>query len=157
MSTTEQWHQAVTAYVDGELSDAERAALEARLAEDPALRALEVRVRQTAALMKTLPAPAPSAQLRARVMAGLDARGAPPGAWSWPRAMPLFAVAAAALLAVVVRGALGDDDEVPAFVADDQVLLARSLDVVEDLDLAGLTTPEDLEVVEQLSALEVSP
>ncbi|MCU0700142.1 MAG: zf-HC2 domain-containing protein [Myxococcaceae bacterium] len=157
MSSEKNWQRELTAYIDGELSDAERAEVEAQLAADPKLKALEARLRQTVALVKTLPAPAPSRQLKAQVLSQLDADAAPPGFFSWQRAVPLFAVAAAALLVFVVRGRLGaQDDAVPAFVEEDQVLLAQNMDVVEDLDLAGLAAPEDLEVIEQLKELEVT-
>ncbi|MDX2015763.1 MAG: zf-HC2 domain-containing protein [Myxococcaceae bacterium] len=156
MSNEKNWQRELTAYIDGELSDAERAEVEAQLAVDPKLKALEARLRQTVALMKALPAPAPSTQLKAQVWRQLEADAAPPGFFSWQRAVPLFAVAAAALLVFVVRGRLGGQDEaVPAFVEDDQVLLAQNMDVVEDLDLAGLAALEDLEVIEQLRELEV--
>jgi anti-sigma factor RsiW len=155
MSDEKNWQRELTAYIDGELSEAERAQVEAQLAADPKLKALEARLRQTVALMKTLPAPAPSRQLKAGVLSQLEAEAAPTGFFGWQRAVPLFAVAAAALLVFVVRGRLGGGDEVAPVVEEDQVLLAQNMDVVEDLDLAGLSSPEDLEVIEALEDLEV--
>jgi anti-sigma factor RsiW len=155
MSDETNWQRELTAYIDGELSEAERARLEAQLKADPRLAALEARLRQTVALMKTLPAPAPSRQLKAGVLGRLEADAAPVGSWSWARAVPLVAVAAAALLVFVVRGRVGGEDELLSLVEEDQVLLAQNMELVEDLDLAGLASPEDLEVIEALKELEV--
>jgi hypothetical protein len=112
------------------------------------------------ALMKHLPAPAPSASMKASVLDRLDAEGPVvrgPARWFSPaRLVPVVAIAAAAVLVVVLRGG-GRAEVPPAFVEEDQVLLAQNMELVEDLDLMGLSSPEDLEVVEQLDALEVKP
>jgi anti-sigma factor RsiW len=155
MSGEKNWQRELTAYIDGELSEAERAQVEAQLAVDPELKALEARLRQTVALMAKVPAPVTSSQLKASVLDQLD--DAPKGFWSWQRAVPLFAVAAAALLVFVVRtGLSGNDEPVAALVEEDQVLLAQNMELVEDLDLVGLSSTEDLEVIEQLKDLEVT-
>jgi anti-sigma factor RsiW len=157
MSDEKNWQRELTAYIDGELSDAERAEVEAQLAVDPKLKALEARLRQTVALMAKVPAPETSAQLKASVLGKLELDAAPAGFWSWQRAVPLFAVAAAALLVFVVRtGLSGRDEPVAAIVEEDQVLLAQNMELVEDLDLVGLSSPEDLEVIEQLKDLEAT-
>ncbi len=156
MSGEKNWQRELTAYIDGELSDAERQEVEAQLAVDPKLKALEARLRQTVALMAKVPAPVTSSQLKASVLDKLEL-DAPKGFWSWQRAVPLFAVAAAALLVFVVgTGLSGNDEPVAALVEEDQVLLAQNMELVEDLDLVGLSSPEDLEVIEQLKDLEVT-
>jgi anti-sigma factor RsiW len=157
MSGEKNWQRELTAYIDQELSEAERQEVEAQLAVDPKLKALEARLRQTVALMAKVPAPATSSQLKASVLGKLELDAAPVGFWSWQRAVPLFAVAAAALLVFVVRtGLSGSAEPVAAIVEEDQVLLAQNMELVEDLDLVGLSSPEDLEVIEQLKDLEVS-
>lgn len=157
MSGEKNWQRELTAYIDGELSDAERQEVEAQLAVDPKLKALEARLRQTVALMAKVPAPVTTSQLKASVLDKLELDAAPTGFWSWQRAVPLFAVAAAALLVFVVRtGLSGNDEPVAALVEEDQVLLAQNMELVEDLDLVGLSSPEDLEVIEQLKDLEVT-
>lgn len=150
------WQAELTAYIDGELPEASRRELEAALATDPALKALEQRLRQTVALMAKVPLASPSPDLKRSVLERLD-EPPPPGALfgGWSRWVPVFAVAAAALVVVLVRGV--GRDEVPAIVEEDQVVLAQNMELVEDLDLVGLASAEDLEVVEQLEALEVTP
>lgn len=148
------WQSELTAYIDGELSDADRRALEAQLAADPKLKALEARLRQTVALMAKVPAPAPSATLRASVLNRLDDEPAAKPWFSWPRLVPVMALAAAALV-VVLRSRSGEVP--PSFLEEDQVVLAQNMDLVEDLDLVGLASPEDLDVIEQLKDLEVTP
>ncbi len=149
------WQNELTAYIDGELSEQDRREVEAQLARDPKLKALETKLRQTVTLMKTLAAPAPSAALKAGVLGRLD-DGVAPAKASWfslPRLVPVMALAAAALLFVVLRGR----DEMPAIVEEDQVLLAQNMELVEDLDLVGLASAEDVEVIELLKELEVKP
>lgn len=150
------WQDELTAYIDGELPETERRAVEAALAADPKLKALEAKLRQTVALMAKVPAPAPSASLRASVLGRLDEEAAPKPSWfSFPKLVPVFAVAAAALLVVVLRPRGGEVP--PAIIEEDQVVLAQNMELVEDLDLVGLTSPEDLDVIEQLKDLEVKP
>lgn len=148
------WQNELTAYIDGELSEQDRREVEAQLARDPKLKALEAKLRQTVTLMKTLAAPAPSAALKAGVLDRLDEGATPKASWfSLPRLVPVMALAAAALLFVVLRGR----DEMPAIVEEDQVLLAQNMELVEDLDLVGLASAEDVEVIELLKELEVKP
>lgn len=151
------WQNELTAYVDGELNEHDRREVEAALQRDPKLKALEAKLRQTVALMKTLPAPAPSASMKASVLGLLD--DAPPAQkTSWftmPKLVPMMALAAAAVLAVVLRGRAVEVP--PAFVEEDQVLLAQNMELVEDLDLVGLASAEDVEVIELLKELEVKP
>jgi anti-sigma factor RsiW len=151
------WEHELTAFIDGELREADRLALEQALAADPALRALEQRLRQTVALMARVPAPAPSAAMKRAVLDRLApvASAAPPTpSWfSMPRLLPFAALAAAAGLAAVV---LTRTPNTPA-VDEEQVVLAQNLELVEDLDLDGLSSPEDLDVIEQLAQLEQTP
>lgn len=149
-----RWQDELTAYVDGELSEAERRAVEAQLAVDPSLRALEARLRQTVGLMAKVTAPVPSPALKAQVFAGLEPEPGPRGWFSWPKLVPVVALAAAAALVVVLRAKA---PEAPAVVEEDQVLLAQHMELVEDLDLLGLGSAEDLDVVEQLKDLEATP
>ena len=150
------WQSELTAYIDGELSEQDRRDVEAQLARDPKLKALEAKLRQTVSLMHTLSAPTPSAALKAGVLGKLDEAAAPAKAswFSLPRLVPVMAFAAAALLLVVLRG---KDEVPPSLIEEDQVLLAQNLEFVEDLDLVGLASAEDVEVIEQLKELEVKP
>ncbi len=149
------WQSELTAYIDGELSEQDRRDVEAQLARDPKLKALEAKLRQTVSLMHTLSAPAPSAALKAGVLGKLDEAAPAKASWfSPPRLVPVMAFAAAALLLVVLRG---KDEVPPSLIEEDQVLLAQNLELVEDLDLVGFASAEDVEVIEQLKELEVKP
>ena len=85
MATSEDDDRKLTAYLDGELDAAERAALEARLGADPALRerleALRAAADRTRLAFATLLETAPVADMRTRLnaaLAGSPARAAPP-------------------------------------------------------------------------------
>lgn len=158
MSTTERdWSAELTAYIDGELSEADVTALEAALAADPKLRALEQRLRATIKAVEALPAPAPaSAALRRSVLAkvGEPTFGEKVRAWlTPPRLVPIGLAMAATVAAIVVWQKPAGDE----FNAGDeeQLLLAQHMEVVEDMDLVGLDQPDDLEVVAALHELEV--
>lgn len=146
------FEQELTAFIDGELGEAERRAVEQALAADASLRALEKRLRQTVTLMAKVPVPAPSAGMKRAV---LDRLAPPTPRWfTAPRLLPFAALAAAAGLAAVLLPRV--QQAAPA-VDEEQVVLAQNLELVEDLDLEGLSTPEDLEVIEQLEQLEALP
>jgi anti-sigma factor RsiW len=142
----------LTAYVDGELSPDAARRLETRLDLDPVLRARERRLRGAVAAVEALPTPQPSAGLRDKVLAAVATPSLAErvGAWlTLPRVAPVGLALAAAGAAVVLwpRDADGDDEE--------QVFLAQNLDLVEDLDVLGLDTADDLEVIASLHELEL--
>ena len=142
----------LTAYIDGELSPEKVRELETALAKDPALRSLEQRLRKSIEVVEALPLPETSPALRRAV---LNAIAEPTFLQKWftlPRLIPLGLTLAAGLTAIVMwpRAGLEEMDE-------DKLLLAQNLDVVEDLDLVDLGSPEDLDVVTQLNELEVTP
>jgi len=94
----------VTAYVDGVLSDAERAEVEALLAERPDLREQAEFERVLRARLKELAGPEPRPGLEAQVRAAVGSER------RRPRARFLLPVAAVLLLAIWARG-------LPGFVA----------------------------------------
>lgn len=145
----------LTAYIDGELTPERSKEVEAALSADPALRALEQRLRQAIGAVEALPAPVahPSAQLRRNVLAAIDA----PSFWQrWftlPRLAPMGLALAAAAVAVVVW----PRPEEGGPIDEEKLFIAQNLDVVEDLDLVGLDSADDLDVVASLHELEVTP
>jgi len=148
-------HEDLTAYIDGELPEARRKEVEAALAADPALRALEQRLRRSIDAVEALPAlqTEGSPALRRAVLAAV---GEP--TWKekwlrWPVLVPALgvAMAAAVTLVVVPRG------ELEGGLDEEKLLLAQNLEVVEDLDLVGLETADDLDVIADLQALEATP
>jgi anti-sigma factor RsiW len=158
MSQNPGIEEELTAYIDGELSELDSKRVQAALAADPALARLEQRMRSTVAAIEALPSPQPSQALRRAVLNGLDASptlGERLQLWLRPsRWVPALGLATAAALAVVIsqRG------EVVAPVRDadaEQLYVATNMEVLEDLDLVGLESPDDLEVIAQLNSLEV--
>ena len=98
MATSEDDDRQLTAYLDGELDAAERAALDARLGADPTLRArldaLRAAADRTRLAFATLLETAPLADMRTRLegaLAASPARSAPP----WRRRVAAIAAAAA--------------------------------------------------------------
>lgn len=146
-----EFEEDLTAYIDGELPPERARAVEAALAKDPGLKALEQRLRRSIEAVEALPLPQTSPALRRAVLAEI---GKPTLFERWftlPRLMPLGLAMAAGVAALVVwpKEEAGLDEE--------KLLLAQNLEVVEDLDLVDLGSAEDLDVVAQLHELEVTP
>jgi anti-sigma factor RsiW len=105
VATSEDDDRKLTAYLDGELDEAERAALDARLGADPPLRArleaLRAAADRTRLAFATLLETAPLADIRTRLNAALTgspARAAPPGR------QRVAAIAAAAAIVAFAAG-----------------------------------------------------
>ncbi|GEJ57404.1 zf-HC2 domain-containing protein [Anaeromyxobacter diazotrophicus] len=149
----------LTAYLDGALAPAERAAVEAHLAACGECRAARDRLAGALAALARLPAaPAPSAAFEqrfyARLAAERGARGARPGlrdwlTWRW--AAPALATAAAATLLVVTTSRQRSHERA----------LAEHLDLLESYEVVAsvgaVETSEDAEVVAHLDELEGRP
>lgn len=162
MSSTEEMEAQLTAYLDGELSADERARVDAALAADPALRATLAKLTLALDAVKALPAPEPSAALRRAVLARIDEPTWRErlGAWLGPRALVPVGAAAAIVVAVLVNraGVPASDGQAAPVVADEEALaMATHLEVLEDMELAGLERAEDLDVVAHLDELEATP
>lgn len=150
----------LTAYVDGELPPARRAQVEAHLGTCAECHATEALLRRTVQQLATLPEFVPSASMRREVLAKVDAL--PPSFRERLRALlrpgvlvPSAALAGAVVLALHVGGR-GPGREPALDVTDAGVLeVAANMDVVEDYDVAGLDSVEDMEVVAHLHELEV--
>ena len=150
----------LTAYIDGELSELDMQRVKGALAADPKLAALEQLLRSTVMAVEALPSPVPSHALRRAVLNGLDTpmtMGERLQKWLRPsRLMPALGMAAAAALVAVIanQGAqVGPVHE----VEEEQLYVAQNLDVLEDLELAGLESVEDLDVIAALDSLEATP
>ncbi|MCP3138929.1 anti-sigma factor family protein [Pyxidicoccus xibeiensis] len=148
----------LTAYVDGELPPARRAEVEGHLGACAGCRATHALLRNAVARLAELPAFEPSANTRRAVMAKLDALPAP---W-WERLkallrpavlVPSVGLAAAVGVALLL---VGPGADAPPELADPVMLeLAANLELVEDYEVLGLDSAEDLEVVANLHELEV--
>lgn len=155
MSDPHPLRSELTAYIDGELSTLDEARIKQALQSDPALAALEIRLRAAVSATRQLPAPEASAQLRRAVLTRISERP------SWLEqlkgllAQPYLAPAAGAALAVAVVVAVSTrSTEAPR---PDELQVAMNLEVLEDFDVAGLSSAEDVEVVAALHELEVTP
>jgi anti-sigma factor RsiW len=149
----------LTAFIDGELTAQQESVVKAALDADPALRALEQRLRRTIEVVEALPqAERAHPALRRNVLAAIEQptwRKRLVG-WLTPgRLAPVGLALAAGVAAVVVvgrpRGGGGPADE----VGEDELLMAQHLEVVEDLDLLEVDSPDDLDVIGALHELEV--
>ena len=145
----------LTAYLDGELEEATRAQLEAHLPGCSECGPQVATLRAAVGKLKALPDLEPSPALRRAVLS----RVADPtwsermSAWLRPSILvPTFGLAAAAVVALVVsRPGAGLTAEDPA-----EYELAANLELVEDYEVVGMESLEDLEVIEQLHELEVA-
>ncbi|MBN1210684.1 MAG: zf-HC2 domain-containing protein [Myxococcaceae bacterium] len=151
------FEEELTAYIDGELPPARRAEVEAHLGTCAGCQSTEALLRRTVARMVELPAFTPSAETRRAVLAKVDALPPPLRerllALLRPSVlMPSLGLAAAVGLAVFYSGR----DSRGLEVMDAGALeLAANLELVEDYDVVGLDSFEDLEVIENLHELEV--
>jgi anti-sigma factor RsiW len=151
------FEEELTAYVDGELPPPRRAEVAAHLGTCAECRSTEALLRQTVARMAELPEFTPSAETRRAVLAKVDALPPPLKerllALLRPTVLvPSLGLAAAVGLAVVYSGR---DTQGLEGVDAGALELAANLELVEDYDVVGLDSFEDLEVVENLHELEV--
>jgi anti-sigma factor RsiW len=150
----------LTAYVDGELPELDMQRVKAAIEKDPKLAALEQVLRSTITAVEALPSPLPSQALRRAVLNGLDApmtMSERLQKWLRPsRLMPALGMAAAAALVAVIAQQ-GAQVSAPHEAEEEQLYVAQNLEVLEDLELAGLESAEDLEVIAALDSLEATP
>jgi anti-sigma factor RsiW len=144
----------LTAFVDRELPVLRFHEMTEHLSTCDACRGIESLLRRTVAQLHALPAYEPSPLMRQAVMKRLESRKQP----SWfesllsPRRLvpALVAVTAAAVVLVFSRR------ETRLDLTDHRDFeIAQNMEMVEDYELLGLQTPEDIEAVQQLHELEV--
>ena len=149
-------HEELTAYIDGELSEARAKEVEAALKADPQLSALEQRLRASIQAVEALPAPVTEASpaLRRAVLAAVAEPTWKEKWLRWPVLVPVMGVAVAAAVTLVVLPRGGAELE---GLDEEKLLLAQNLEVVEDLDLVDLDSADDLDVIADLQQLEKTP
>jgi anti-sigma factor RsiW len=152
----------LTAYVDGELDEPQRAKVEAHLSGCEECRAKVALIRGLAARVAELPAREPSPALRRAVLERVAAAAESPWkrfvehwrtSWVWPS---LAGAAVAVLLMILLLRPSGNAG-LNVLLEPGAVELAANLEVVRDLDVVGVEAPEDLEVVANLNELEAAP
>lgn len=150
------FEEELTAYIDGELPAARRAEVQTHLGTCAGCKSTEALLRGTVASMARLPEFVPSAETRRAVMAKVDALPPPLKerlmALLRPSVLvPSMGLAAALALAVYTSG---ESQSVDA--ADEGALeLAMNMELMEDYDVVGLDSSEDMEVIANLHELEV--
>ncbi|RYZ34223.1 MAG: hypothetical protein EOO71_39720 [Myxococcaceae bacterium] len=152
------YEEDLTAYVDGELPPPRRARMEAHLGTCADCQKTEQLLRVTVARMAELPAFTPSPSARREVLARLDAL---PPTWRERMAsllrpgvlVPSAGVAATAVLALLVAGRGGVDGAALEELDAGALEVATNLELVEDYEVLGLDSSDDLEVVENLHEL----
>ena len=137
----------LSAWLDGELSEARAKEVETAVAADPRLTKLAESLKKTRALMASLSTPEPSPRVRALVLSELAKT--PEKRSFWPGL--LLGFAAAAGLAALIWW-----PREPAF-DEERLMLAQNLELLEDYDAMALSTPDDLEVIAAMKDLEASP
>ncbi|MCY1044065.1 zf-HC2 domain-containing protein [Corallococcus sp. bb12-1] len=148
----------LTAYIDGELPPPHRARMEAHLGTCAECQQTERLLRVTVARMAELPAFTPSPSSRREVLARLDAL---PPTWRERMAsllrpgvlVPSAGVAATAVLALLVAGRASVDGAALEELDAGALEVATNLELVEDYEVLGLDSSDDLEVVENLHEL----
>ena len=147
----------MTAYIDGELAAPRRAELEAHLATCAECQSTEALLRRTLTHLAALPEFKPSLDTRRAVLARIDALPLPLSERLKALFRPGVLVPSLGLAAVVGLAVLSSSREPQSVeVADASTLeLAANLELVEDYDVVGLDSADDMEVIENLHELEV--
>jgi anti-sigma factor RsiW len=153
----------LTAYVDGELNQAEAKTVRAHLTECADCRSTEALLRRTLQTLAALPAFEPSLGLRRTVLGRLDAVRTPFGerfrGWLRPGVLlpSTVGLLAAGVVALFVAGPASQKN-LPAELQDGAALdVAMNYDVVSNYEVLGLESPDDIEVVARLDELEGRP
>jgi anti-sigma factor RsiW len=150
------FEEELTAYIDGELPATRREQVEAHLGTCAECRSTEALLRRTVTSLAQLPEFVPSADARRQVLAKIEALPPPMKerllALLRPAVLvPSLGLAAALALVVYTSGESQGVD-----VTDEGALeLAANMELMEDYDVVGLDSSEDMEVVANLHELEV--
>ena len=151
----------LTAYVDGELSEVEAKKVASHLPGCAECQKTEALLRRTVEQLSALGEFEPSSALRRNVLAAVDA--IPPSPWARLTAFfrpaylaPLGGLCAAALVALIALHH-GHKRPTPELANPADLELAMNYDVLDNYEVLGVDSPEDLEVVENLQELEKTP
>ncbi len=156
----------LTAYVDRELPPLRLRQLEEHLPSCGDCAGTLALIRGAVRALEAMPAFVPSPQLRREVLNRISEEVPLLDrlrAWLGPRALvPALSACAVLALAVVAvqlgRGPRPQPEDPPLLLADASDLeLVQNMELMEDMDVLGLESPEDLDVVEHLQELEGQP
>lgn len=148
----------LTAYLDSELPSARLQELERHLPGCSSCGATVALLRRNVQRLAALPAFEPSPALRRAVLRKVAEE--PPGLLARLQAFlrPAVLVPSLGLAAALVAVFLLSRPDASLELADaNQLELAANMEVVEDLEVLGVDSPSDLEVIEHLHEVEGTP
>ena len=141
----------LTAYLDGELPTARRDEVQSHLKECRSCQATSELLEKTVSKLASLPALEPSRSMRSALLQQIAQQPSSVGErlrqlWRPGWVLPSAGLAVAALVAVLLAG------KVPRDARERE--LGANLEMVEDYEVLGLTSMEDLEIIQHLDELE---
>jgi anti-sigma factor RsiW len=150
------FEEELTAYIDGELPATRRAEVETHLGTCAECKSTQALLRSTVASMAQLPGFVPSADTRRAVMAKVDALPPPLKERLLALLRPSVLVPSMGLAAALALVVYTSGDSPGVDVTEEGALeLAANMELMEDYDVVGLDSSEDMEVVANLHELEV--
>jgi anti-sigma factor RsiW len=131
----ERMESRILAYVDGRLSESERAEVEKHLDACPACRVRATEFSSVSDLLDELPVIEPSPAFDVRVRARIAAEPVKQSWWAWLRPSPRIALAASMLLLATVFVSYRTDNIAPPISPDQaDAEMMQDLSVMEDHD-----------------------
>ena len=150
------FEEELTAYIDGEPTATRRVEVETHLGTCAECKSTEALLRRTVASMAQLPGFVPSADTRRAVMAKVDALPPPLKERLLALLRPSVLVPSMGLAAALALIVYTSGDSQGVDVTEEGALeLAANMELMEDYDVVGLDSSEDMEVVANLHELEV--
>ncbi len=150
------YEEDLTAYMDGELPEARRAEVAAHLGTCADCQRTEALLRRAVASLAELPEFKPSADTRRAVLAKVEALPPPLKERLLALLRPAVLVPSLGLAAALVLVVYASRETRGLEGMDEGTLeLAANMELMEDYDIVGLDSFEDMEVVANLHELEV--
>jgi anti-sigma factor RsiW len=152
----------LTASLDGELPPARAKELDAHLATCADCQKTHALLKHALEALSALPAFEPSSGLRRNVLTAIDQLPKPLGErlgrWLRPQfALPAGGVLAALVVAVVVASTQRHHNRSAPLTPSSELELAMNYEIVDNYEVLGVDSAEDLDVVEHLQELEKTP
>jgi anti-sigma factor RsiW len=150
----------LTAYLDGELAPEQAMKVEQHLPGCAGCQATHALLQGTLAKLSGLPAFEPSRDLRRNVLNAVDALPRPLGERLREILRPSYLVPAGGLIAAAIVATVAFEHRHPQpapLSPNAELELAMNYDVIDNYEVLGVDSPDDLDVVEHLSELEKTP
>jgi len=147
--------QELTAYLDGELAPLQTKQVESHLHGCRSCRATEGLLRRTLSQLSTLPTFEPSAAIRRAVLAQIEREPAGPLAQIRRLLRPQLLAPSMGLVAAAALAFVWLKEHRLEPIEPGLYELAANFEVAEDYEVLGVSSLDDLEVVQHLHELEV--